>query len=190
MFLSKWSLDNSSTRYLVTSNSNWKTYLLFTHYLNIYIINYICLDKTLSFETFPTPSNSVYQPPQHRLAFSHCVRENDLRQPVSWRFPGKLPTVSWANRFPQPCSPICYLLYWITNHCYLRLLSLRGNLPSLRASIFSHSSPANFHPTESSSRCLANSRFYDVASTTLISIVESVSIFVSPVEHQPDGLIQ
>ena len=121
---------------------------------------------------------------------SHCVRENDLRQPVSWRFPGKLPTVSWANRFPQPCSPICYLLYWITNHCYLRLLSLRGNLPSLRASIFSHSSPANFHPTESSSRCLANSRFYDVASTTLISIVESVSIFVSPVEHQHDGLIQ
>lgn len=34
-------------------------HIYFAHCLNIYIINYIRLDKTLSFETFPTSGNSA-----------------------------------------------------------------------------------------------------------------------------------
>lgn len=74
--------------------------------LKRYVAKIICL-KSLA-----TYSNLIAPPERStNVVYSHCVRENDLRQPVSWRFPGKLPTVSWANRFPQPCSlyVICFI---------------------------------------------------------------------------------
>lgn len=104
-------------------------------------------------------------------SYSHCVPENDLRQPVSWRFPGKVPTVSWANRFPQPCS--LHVIWFIESPATVTPTSIPVGQSAIFAWLRLLFFPSPFHRTTSpcgtsyTGCTVANSRFYDVATMAL-----------------------